>query len=945
LDITRRNLLLSAAAPALLRSGQPGAQNIELRPRAFVVGGKPVFLVCGSIDYFRCPHELWRDTLLRAKRGGLNAISFCIAWNFHEMREGVFDSTGDRDLGRFVDLCGELSLYAFPRFGPFICDEWEAGGYPAWLMTKPSIELRTMNETALPYVRRWMEKLMPVIVPRQATRGGPVLLIQQENEYYFVGRPGVREYQDFLIRSMRELGIEVPITDCNGANPMTRRPGSLLTLNGGGAGSVKTLRKTQPGKPALITELYTDYMNVWGWPVSSYPTVEMMRQQTAETLAAGGMYAYFMMYGGTNFGFWASTTWKSDQSFVTTRYYARAPIHEGGAFNETYNAAKAVNLLALNFQDLLTAGEDADLPVAFSGPVRAGAVRTPRGYLLFVHPQFPSRVASEYHTDGQSGPLIQLSENWPLPEIASQPGAIELRGEVLNLAEASSYSSMLPFELEIDPGARIDYANATLLGRAGTERRRVLLFRGQAGTRGVVSVNGKRAEFVFTEAEPARIEIGNLTVLGVSQEAAGRTWFAGGRVLIGPAYVGEERSGRHDCFLDGQTSSIVTVSRDGVLDSQAVKPAASVEAQIAFKNWTPHPLPETEGSGSGWRELDRPRTVEEFEAYQGYTWYRAAFHSPQRTSTGLLFTQASDRIHVFVNGRRAGVWGRGPGAVRDPLPVQLEAGENRFVLLCDNMGRLSEGAVLDRKGIGGPAFLDAEVRDLPGPAWSVPERPPTESWGYQTFRHYNPDAKLRRTTYEFVPRQGEGLQLFLRWFPQYAWIALNGRVVAEHAGDLSLAGGVDFSSVVLDPYLSPGPQRLEITVFGAAPSQFESHVRLLAYRKSSELRQWAFRPWTDPVVKGNAPSGHPLWWEAEFAKPSVPGPFFLVTEGLSKGQAYLNGHALGRYWEIGPQHSLYVPDPWFAGTNRFVIFDEEGKSPNSAYLSRDSRVSVHSIVA
>ena len=918
--------------------------SLALQPRAFVIDGKSVFLICGSFDYFRCPHELWRDILLRSKRAGLNCIAFCIAWNFHEMQEGVFDFTGDRDLGRFLDLCGDLGLYAFPRFGPFICDEWEAGGHPAWLLFKPSIELRTEHAATLVYVRRWMEKLMPLIVPRQVTRGGPVILIQQENEYFFVGRPRVQEYQDYLIRNMRELGIDVPITDCNGANPQTRRPDSLLTMNGGGAGSVETLRKSQPGKPALISELYTDYMNCWGWPVSSYPTTEMLHQQSMETLAAGGMYAYFMFYGGTNFGFWASTSWKSDQSFVTTRYYARAPINEGGAFNDSYYASKAVNLLALNFQDLLTAGERAPLPVAFSGPVRAEAVRTPRGFLLFIHPQFPSRVGSVYHTDGQ-GPLIQLSEEWPSSDLARQAGTLELTQERLELAEPSAYPSMLPFQLEIDPGCHIDYANATLLGSAGTPSRRVLLFRGQAGARGVVSVNGERVEFVFPPDAPVRLSSSGVTILGLSRAAADRAWFTGDRVLIGPAYVGEERGGRHECFLDGQTTSITIVAKDGTVNLRVVEPVPMVSALIPLKGWKPFPLPETQAPASGWREIGGPRPVEDFGAYQGYTWYRASCNSSEKRTTGLLFTQASDRLHVFVNGKRKGVWGRGPGAVRDPLRVDLEAGENNFVFLCDNMGRLSEGAVLDRKGISSGVFLDAEVRELPAPVWSVPDRAPTDSWEFQTFRYYNPAGKLRRATYSITPRAGEGLQLALRWFPQYAWISVDGQVVAEHAGDLSLAGGVDFSSVVLDRYLQQQPQRIEITMFGDAPHEFETHVRLMAYRKSSELAHWAFRPWSNPEVSGATAAGDPLWWELDFAKPAVPGPLFLVTQGLSKGQAYLNGHALGRYWEIGPQHSLYVPHPWFEATNRLTIFDEEGRSPEQTYLMRDARVPVHSVLA
>lgn len=76
-------------------------------------------------------------------------------------------------------------------------------------------------------------------------------------------------------------------------------------------------------------------------------------------------------------------------------------------------------------------------------------------------------------------------------------------------------------------------------------------------------------------------------------------------------------------------------------------------------------------------------------------------------------------------------------------------------------------------------------------------------------------------------------------------------------------------------------------------------------------------------------------------KPGLPGPLFLHFEGLSKGQVWLNNRATGRYWDIGPQKALYLPEPWWRAKNRLVVFDEAGQSPRNIYLARDKRMPIY----
>ena len=910
----------------------------------FMAKGKPVFLIAGSIDYFRCPPELWRDRMLKAKRGGINCIASCIAWNFHESEEGRFNFSGAHDLGRFIDICGELGLYFYARFGPFICDEWEGGGHPAWLIGKDA-QFRAMHEPTLKYLRRWFDRLMPILVRRQITRGGPVILVQQENEYYFANRPDGRDYQATLVRWMREAGIEVTITDCNGYD--TRVPGSHQTLNGFDTG--ERYRQDRPDLPVMVSEHYTDYLDCWGWPITAYPAPDQVEQQSMRMLAARVMYSYFMYYGGTNFGFWAGNSWKTDHSFITTAYYSRAPLAEGGAFNEMFYRTKAADLLAANFQEFFCASRGVEAPLKAEGPVVVSALRSSEGTMLFVLPAHPTEVSQNYHGDGQM-PIRWANEDRPPLETRQRPGVLVLAsGGRINMAEGSANPIMAPFEYRVGPSCKLDWANATLLGVAGTKEKPTLVFRGDVARSGVVSINGRRVEFAFGGKEPMVMNLGTTRIIGLSRELAHRAWFADGRLLIGPAYVGERIGKRHECWLNEDETAVHAVEANGDYHWEKVSPRPAPAHNLPLKAWHSYTLPEIHGGGHGWRDIAGPQSLEQLGAWYGYTWYRASYHSDQAVSTTLQFTLAADRFHVFLNGKACGVWGRGNKATRDPLPIELAAGANEFVFLCDNMGRSAEGRANERKGILGPVVLGAHLREL-GPAERFsPKAPPSENYEFTTYRTFNGSglagwarqgdngSGLIGLAWTLKRARRERFLLGLRWVPQYAWVLVNGQLVGEHGGDLSLVNGFAFKEFLLPADDPKEVVRIELILYNGDLADPEPHVKLYAYPDRVGLTHWRFKPWETPRKEGTPAAGAPVWWECELPKPRIPGPLFLHPAGLSKGQVYLNGHAAGRYWEIGPQQTLYLPEPWWQDHNHLAIFDEEGRPPEQAYLKRDSR--------
>ena len=198
--------------------------------RSLLFGGRREFLLSGEIHYARSPRAAWPALLDRSRALGLNCVATYVFWNFHETARDVYDFSGDRDLGHFLDLCAERGLRVLLRMGPYICAEWNYGGFPPYLRDEPGIVTRTWNRAYLQRVEKYFEHLAAEVRPHLASRGGPVHLAQVENEYTNVsaryGAEGVR-YLAWVVELARRLGIDVPLTTCEGG-----APGSLLTVNG-----------------------------------------------------------------------------------------------------------------------------------------------------------------------------------------------------------------------------------------------------------------------------------------------------------------------------------------------------------------------------------------------------------------------------------------------------------------------------------------------------------------------------------------------------------------------------------------------------------------------------------------------------------------------------------------------------------------------------------------
>ena len=312
--------------------------------------GQPHQIISGAVHYFRIPPELWEDRLLRLKALGCNTVETYVAWNFHQpFRDQPADFTGDRDLGRFLDLAASLDLDILVRPGPYICAEWDNGGFPAWLLDddRALAALRTSDPAYLDHVDRWLDQVMPLIVRRQADRGGRVVGVQVENEYGSFGND--HDYLEHLREGLVERGVTVLLFTSDGPTRLMlaggRLPEVFATVNFGSRQqqAFELLDELQPGRPGMCMEFWNGWFDHWG--EEHHTRIgEDAADELAAMLAAGRSVNLYMAHGGTNFGTWAGANLGPDGALqpTVTSYDYDAAIGEDGRLGAKFDAFRQV---------------------------------------------------------------------------------------------------------------------------------------------------------------------------------------------------------------------------------------------------------------------------------------------------------------------------------------------------------------------------------------------------------------------------------------------------------------------------------------------------------------------------------------------------------------------------------------------------------------------------
>ena len=343
-----RNILKLIIVFLVLNSFSVKAQNAKhtftLGTSEFLLDGQPFQIIGGELHPARIPAEYWRHRIKMAKAMGCNTISAYIFWNFHESEEGVYDfTTGNHNLGEFIKIVQEEEMWLILRPGPYVCAEWEFGGIPPYLLRVPDIKVRCMDPRYMAAAEKYIARLAEEIKPYLVTKGGPLLMLQIENEYGSFGND--RNYLLRLKEVWNSNGIDVPTFTGDGPTTYMLEagslPGSAVGLDSGSSpADFELANKMNPGVPVFSSETYPGWLTHWGeqWVK---PDLAALLKEVKFLMDNKKSFNFYVIHGGTNFGFTAgANSGSKGYEPDVTSYDYDAPVNEQGQATPKFNALR-----------------------------------------------------------------------------------------------------------------------------------------------------------------------------------------------------------------------------------------------------------------------------------------------------------------------------------------------------------------------------------------------------------------------------------------------------------------------------------------------------------------------------------------------------------------------------------------------------------------------------
>ncbi|MBK8496608.1 MAG: beta-galactosidase [Chitinophagaceae bacterium] len=315
--------------------------NFSLSKTDFLLDGKHFQVISGEMHPARIPKEYWRHRIQMAKAMGCNTIAAYVFWNYHEPKENVFDfKTENRNIAEFIKICQQEGMWVLLRPGPYVCAEWDFGGLPPYLLKYPDIKIRCMDPRYMAAAERYISQLAKQVAPLQCINGGPILMVQIENEYGSYGND--KNYLESLRKLWLKNGIKVPFFTADGPTAYMLEAGHIkgtaIGLDSGGSDAdFAQANKSDPDVPAFSSETYPGWLTHW-FEKWQRPDTNTLKKEVEYLLKNKRSFNLYVIHGGTNFGFTAGANAFSPTQYQPdiTSYDYDAPINEQGQATPTY---------------------------------------------------------------------------------------------------------------------------------------------------------------------------------------------------------------------------------------------------------------------------------------------------------------------------------------------------------------------------------------------------------------------------------------------------------------------------------------------------------------------------------------------------------------------------------------------------------------------------------
>ncbi len=927
--------------------------SITYDGQSFMLDGRRIWLVSGSIHFGRVPHQQWEDRIHAARLAGLNTIETPVFWNLHEPMPGKFDFEGDRDIRKFVQLVHEAGMYCILRPGPFVGHGWDMGGLPTWLLGIKDIKLRTANQPYLEACSRYITALCEQVKDLQLTspgEGGSIVLVQNENNWTCGHETLALGYLRELGRYYREAGITVPLINAN--NLWQGIEGEIDGWVGSGnlLSTIRQLSAVRPNQPKIIIQYPTGKSRIWGQPEIEPSSPMAIQRNLGEVLAAGGQFNLDPFHAAPTPGFWGGKTDRAWDSFLATDQINSHILGPGGEILSAYKPIKRICSFASQFGKLLSNLDPTYQPVVLDSKISdgSGGKKRPKN----------SCSITTCHVQGSQGGMAVVFRDLPEkgdPSLSNTPMNLLLGdGTGLEVSFGDQAVIWCIFDHHLVNRSHLDYCSLCALAMVG----KVFVCYGPAGSSGEICINGSPLEVIVPRGKnPLIEEHEGVTIVVCSQAQADVTF-----VLDQAVYVGAETiDAQGRCIAAPNYRTITRIDAQG--QTKSITPhQPEAESKASLKNWLMASTEKyTDGSSPRFASIPEPGDMVSLGASQGYGWYRASIKKPSTKKARILAPSSGDRLHLFLDGQHKAVMGLGVGTEQF-TNLSLKKGDHEIVYLAEILGRATGGNDLD------------SLHGLKGHLWEVTpmqvgkpeiliERP------VDVLEHFAPLWETRlgdvtvpeHITWTITHRRKSPIILTIDDFEGRALLILNGTPIRV------LERGGFFSLLLDSETLNRGKNVFQIAMFSEAlgpeddAALAEKTAAALAVNLTfnegitnlTEKAEWSFAKWEAPprmAFKAMAKSGManisgPTWWRCSLNADPAGGPIYFDAHGLTKGQIYLNGHNVCRYFvatangkAVGPQSTYLLPSALFKddGNNELLIFDEHGGNPGKSKLVQSS---------